>query len=584
MTKWQDVLNGDGFRSWLDGLAGARWMPQGEKLDPFSTSLRRSGLAAKHLARIQAGELPDCTDPKQAITDLMGMRLVHRDDKVALTEMGCEVLTAWQTHGVCDESTENEVARCLLLLRTGLAFRDELYVRMMVFWRELRHLYDGVALINRPYGLYLLSYLNQNINGFNPWSLLKSLPHAVPTDTDLELETIKTALSGAGVKLEVEPAASKFAGTIAGVRVTGRRDFCLAMELNMREPHAFREALRTWPQQGLLDQKAVDGLLRLENVKPGGHPDRLSVIEELLYERHNVVLYGPPGTGKTRAAFQLRDRWEQKNGDGSVRTVTFHPSYSYEDFVQGFRPHEEDAGVFTLQSGVFLDVCKAAKLGAEKAQELGTPAPKMLLVIDEINRGDTARIFGELITFIESDKRGVEFRLAQQPEKTFSVPINLFLLGTMNTADRSVSLMDVAFRRRFAFLSFPAQPELITETSEWLSSVEGVDLAAVLRGLNLALLEEGIESDRAVGHAMLGISSSVTDPLTALRRRFELDIVPLVTEYCMVDRRGAQRVLGALVDERGEPLSLPNDAFLQALRVLESRGNRERPGAPAKTT
>jgi 5-methylcytosine-specific restriction protein B len=196
---------------------------------------------------------------------------------------------------------------------------------------------------------------------------------------------------------------------------------------------------------------------------------------------------------------------------------------------------------------------------------------RILLLIDEINRGDISRIFGELITYIEPDKRNQPIMLAQSPGEPFVIPENLSVLGTMNTADKSISLLDIALRRRFAFLEFPPLPAFFTTEENVISSADGVDLGALLAGLNRALRNEGIDIDRAIGHALLAIDAEVADPVQALRRRFEFDIHPLIVEYCYTDRARVARILGALVDDEGRFRSsstMARQDFLQALRVI----------------
>lgn len=285
-------------------------------------------------------------------------------------------------------------------------------------------------------------------------------------------------------------------------------------------------------------------------------PTRLA----LLLKRKNVVYFGPPGTGKTYSALELASVWAAQNGQDSVFKVTFHPSYGYEDFVQGYRPSGEGGSGFRLQPGILLTA-------ALRAEELKAAQKSVLLFIDEINRGDVARIFGELITYIEPDKRDIPCTLASSPTATFSVPDNLYFLGTMNTADKSVSLIDVAMRRRFAFVGFPPDPTAFDRIADWLPSVAGISLRDVLTTLNDRLASEGIESDRSIGHALLRIESGSTTPLADLRAAFEYDILPLASEYCYMERGRMRRILGALVDEAGNP-SLGNEAeFEERLRA-----------------
>lgn len=303
-------------------------------------------------------------------------------------------------------------------------------------------------------------------------------------------------------------------------------------------------------------------------------------LERALLSRRNVVFYGPPGTGKTHRALRLREAWQATHGKDSVWSVTFHPSYSYEDFVEGFRPDEKDPTKFVPTSGPLLLACEAAVKFAGEAPP-GSPPRQVLLFIDEINRGDVARIFGELITYIEADKRGETFRLAQSPLKERSIPPNLCFLGTMNTADKSVSLLDVALRRRFAFIEFPPLPSAFSDVGGWASDVGGVALSAVLQGLNARLKAEGVEVDRSVGHALLGIDEGSTDLVAALKERFRFDIHPLVEEYLYLDRQRLGAVLEGMVTAEGRfNLDMSNDEFIAALTSLAQDSQPPPPPTP----
>lgn len=279
----------------------------------------------------------------------------------------------------------------------------------------------------------------------------------------------------------------------------------------------------------------------------------------LLVRPRNVVLYGPPGTGKTRAALQIRDRWKAQYGNESVTLTTFHPSYSYEDFIEGWRPEPAAPGGFDLRDGAFLRV-------AEHARTSGTPT---LLIIDEINRGDVARIFGEVITYIEHDKRNVEFSTAQNPATKRVVPPNLFVLGTMNTADKSINLLDVALRRRFAFIPCPPQPATLKTSPELLSNVAGINLETLLSEINRRLQQQDIEVDRQIGHALLAIRSNSADPQQELLDRLQYDILPLVEEYLYADRKAVGEVLPGFLDEGGRPQRPTLDAIENLTHAVE---------------
>jgi hypothetical protein len=299
---------------------------------------------------------------------------------------------------------------------------------------------------------------------------------------------------------------------------------------------------------------------------PGGgagvDTSELSALEsdalELLRERKNVIFFGPPGTGKSHSAFSIADAWSSRNGEDSLVNVTFHPAFGYEDFVQGFRPIEDHPGQYALQPGPLM-------LAAEQASKLQQSGRAVLMVIDEINRGDVARIFGELITYIEPDKRGRHCRLAQSPKTEFYVPDNLYFLGTMNSADKSVSLLDVALRRRFAFVEIAPDPSVYRRLDKWLPAVNGLEISAVLTELNTRLLQSGVEPDRCIGHALLGVPSGVSQPDAALSSRFRYDVIPLIQEYCYLDRPRMRRILGQLIDEAGRPAWRNAGEFMQLL-------------------
>lgn len=221
---------------------------------------------------------------------------------------------------------------------------------------------------------------------------------------------------------------------------------------------------------------------------------------------------------------------------GNLTRVTFHPSYTYEDFVEGFKPQQTGSGGLSLalEDGVFKRVCAAARL---------KPDEPFLLLIDEVNRGNIPKIFGELITLLERDKRGMTVSLPQSRDK-FEVPRNVFIVGTMNTADRSIRLLDAALRRRFAFI------ELMPDSGPLQGAMVGsLDLGLFLDTLNDRIARtEGRE--KQIGHSFLLDERGfpIADP-EEFAGQFRHEIVPLLQEYAYEDYRELEAYLGkAVVD------------------------------------
>jgi 5-methylcytosine-specific restriction protein B len=285
-------------------------------------------------------------------------------------------------------------------------------------------------------------------------------------------------------------------------------------------------------------------------------------IQSIMERKKQVILYGPPGTGKTYwariAALELaagamfglpfsglsEDQKQQiLNGDTStgarVQICTFHPAYGYEDFLEGYRPAAvNDQLIFERKDGVFKKICQDARQN---------PNQKFYLIIDEINRGDIPRIFGELITVLEADKRATPILLPISGE-IFTVPPNVYLIGTMNTADRSIALLDTALRRRFGFI------ELMPDSSILGNSMleKSLPLGPWLDALNERILENIGRDARnlQIGHAYLLENGRPVSDFAKFVKILQEDILPLLEEYCYEDYAALAKILGSgLVDE-----------------------------------
>jgi 5-methylcytosine-specific restriction enzyme B len=254
-----------------------------------------------------------------------------------------------------------------------------------------------------------------------------------------------------------------------------------------------------------------------------------------LRAKKNLILQGPPGTGKTwlarRLAYALIGSQHRAVAKARMRIVQFHPSLSYEDFVRGFRPQK--SGGLDLVDGIFLEAIQAAR---------AEPDRQFVLIIEEINRGNPAQIFGELLTLLEDSKRrpdeAIELAYRREEDERVFIPPNLHVIGTMNIADRSLALVDLALRRRFAFVTL--EPQLGDAWRSWCTERGGFDPETIATiEQRLTALNQDISEDRSLGRQYRIGHSYVTPPDGApgadggkwFRQVVETEIGPLLEEY-----------------------------------------------------
>lgn len=317
----------------------------------------------------------------------------------------------------------------------------------------------------------------------------------------------------------------------------------------------------------------------------------------------NTILFGPPGTGKTYNSiayavaicnnldvkseeneeettdqedygvginnrgyptitdFDIANQeFKKLKAAGKIDFTTFHQSYGYEEFIEGIRPKLDSASSnvsYELGTGVFKAFCEKAK---------SDPNNKYVFIIDEINRGNISKIFGELITLIEESKRvgndeGMEVVLPYS-KKSFGVPKNVYILGTMNTADRSIALMDTALRRRFDFVEMMPQPEVLRNIV-----VDGIDVEKMLKAIN-DRVEVLYDREHTIGHAFFTKLLKLENPsVNDLAEIFRNKVIPLLQEYFYEDYEKIQMVLGDAFVKLQDQLSWiskkPEDSELQ---------------------
>jgi 5-methylcytosine-specific restriction protein B len=345
-------------------------------------------------------------------------------------------------------------------------------------------------------------------------------------------------------------------------------------------------------QQGnkrkMFDVKPLD-TVRQENAQPLRVKTITPIIDDndeairLLKKKKQIILYGPPGTGKTYSTRELsvkvlegnnlqdiNKQYEELRKEGRIEFIAFHPSYSYEEFIEGITVKTEGENVATenpeyiRRRGLFKDICKKAldsAIGVSGKDWIDTykkylskkkvnfkNAPRYVLVIDEINRGDIAKIFGELITLLEADNELI-VKLPNSNDE-FGVPPNIYIIGTMNTADRSLALLDVALRRRFGFIEMNPNFNILREHIENRRNEDDIDdetynlltksIVVIEKGINVEICgDKSIGRDKQIGHAFLFNVKTIDDLVLVWRH----EILPLLEEYCYSDYPKINQIL-----------------------------------------
>jgi len=265
-------------------------------------------------------------------------------------------------------------------------------------------------------------------------------------------------------------------------------------------------------------------------------PEHLTALKALLTNKKNIILQGAPGVGKTFSARRLAYAMTGFRDDSCIEMVQFHQNYSYEDFIMGYRPAKN--GGFELRNGVFYKFCMEAR---------NNPDKDYFFIIDEINRGNLSRIFGELLMLIERDYRGTELRMAYTDE-LFSVPERVYIIGMMNTADRSLAMIDYALRRRFSFFTMAPgfgtagfRAEIARHSDSRVQKI----VEAIMELNDRIAADDSLGKGFCIGHSYF---CNQPDNDTWIENVVRFDILPMLEEYWFDDKDKYQKESARLLD------------------------------------
>ena len=442
---WLKIINNELFKEWLVETGSDTRLPQGNfRLDPFGSSLRKFNNAHTWLAEFdETGAFNPTGRKSQALTDLSSAEIFQPDE--TFSELGKTVFDDWQSHSIPPGDNAYEVPRCLILIEHATQIPESIYNTYLERWINLRSFFTFNFLIQNKVYLFLFSYLDKTVNGFNPFEFIKNLSlKEEEFDTDVDWQHLKDYYNQA----EVSSAVDKYRTTIEGYLTReGRSNLCIAMELFRSGSDVRQEILNS------IDLPDEVKLI-IQNILPEISP---------INKPEQIIYFGAPGTGKSHTVNELIT-----GKPDQIERITFHPEFDYTSFVGGYKPIMDGKDIryeFVPQAFTHIYV------NAWKR-----PFLQYYLVIEEINRGNCAEIFGDIFQLL--DRKNNYSISASKELKEFLerseilgknhagirngkllLPPNLNILATMNTSDQSLFPMDSAFKRRWDWQYVPINYE-----------------------------------------------------------------------------------------------------------------------------
>lgn len=510
--KWNMLLTGESLSNWINNLIPdpaskpTAKFSKGPALDPFETSLRVTKKYTEHLSNIENG----VEIKAQNYVDLTKSGILTRiDDGYEISSLGANVLSKWRKIGLDNESDDDEFYRVIILILEARKLNIKQYLEMLSFWKEINSVASSLQFIANPTSLYLLGVLNQEISGFNPWRLIK--------DNNLEFDPVNT-INQLKQAFKNKPDVISRIERIESIwqkdfRPKGRQIFCLAMDCIVSEKSIAELNLKSNEASSLIGNFTQENLETCISWYAIGNVGK------------NIIFYGPPGTGKSFEAEGRIKGWDRE-------TVIFHPAFDYSAFVGHYKPiskynskHEKHEVIYSYAPQSFMRLYVAAWLNLFKPH---------CLLIEEINRGSCAQIFGDVFQLLDRDNEGfskyfisldndIESYLEKElegssysetikkmymdkngielenPYSVMLLPGNLSIYATMNTSDQSLFPMDSAFKRRWEWKYIPID---YTTSDKVVLDIDGdrYDWTSFLKIINRKILAITESEDKQIGN------------------------------------------------------------------------------------